>query len=290
MLVQRSTAVPSFGSPRSAGQTTRVTASQRILRGVPRAPTTAAEALEALATVSRRLRAESDPRAIFPDVYAVITRRVRDALEREEDPLFTEPRFISRLAGRFCEMYLAALQRSLDAEPERIGAWRAADRARLRPGAIPSEHAILGLNAHINFDLALGLLVNVLSFGGDGDAARMARFLHDHDAVNRILAEALPEALALLADRYECPAARLLLDAGEARAPIDALVLFTLARWRARVWSDLLDLLRAPGPVERAHVESRMNRRSSALARVFSLPTLLPAWTRRARPLYAARS
>lgn len=264
--------------------------SRDLLEGISVAPTSAAEAYESLTAVSRRLREIGDARAVFPDIYAVVTRRVRDALPGEPRRLFLEPRFISRLAGRFCELYLAALRRSVDGEREPISAWAAAERARVADRALPIQHVVLGLNAHINFDLALGLFANVLSFGADHGSPVMDRYLHDHDAVNEILAEALPEVLELLADRYACPAARLLVDAGEVRAPLDRLVLFTLARWRTRVWADLLDLLRAEGPVERRHIEARMDRRSGLLARIFSAPTSLVAWTRRARPLYPARS
>ena len=290
MLELRLIGSRSSRSPRRAPESARRSASRRVLDGISVAPTTATEAYECLTAVSGRLREIGDPRAIFPDIYAVVTRRVRDLLPSSPRPFFFEPRFISRLAGRFCELYLRALARSLDGDPERIGAWAAADRARATDRALPIQHVILGLNAHINFDLALGLHANVLSFGGDRDPAAMERYLHDHDAVNEILAEALPEVLSLLADRYGCPAARLLVDMGAARAPIDRVVLFTLARWRTRVWADLLDLLRAPGPEERHRVEARMDRRSRVLARVFSVSTPLRAWTRRARPLYPARS
>lgn len=247
---------------------------RHVLDGVASAPTTVTEAYDTLTLVSARLRDIGDSRAVFPDIYAVVTRRVRDAIHGPARPLFVEPAFISRLAGRFCELYLAALRRSLEGEHDRIAAWAVADRVKGSPRALPAQHAILGLNAHINFDLALGLFANVLALGGAGDERTMARYLHDHDAVNEILAEALPEVIGLLADRYGCPASRLLLQlhVDEGRSRTFALILFTLTRWRTRVWSDLLDLLAAPGPVERLHVEARMNRRAHLLARLFAVP------------------
>src|SRR5687768_17014880 len=73
-------------------------ARQEILAGINLTPITIDEALEALETVAARLRAKNDPRAVFPDVYGVITRRVKEAIEGR-GPAFLEPQWISRLAG-----------------------------------------------------------------------------------------------------------------------------------------------------------------------------------------------
>ncbi len=284
MLHSRVTAVRPSHPLHRAISVSKKPSTSHVLDGVAIAPTSVAEAYDILTLVSARLRATGDRRAVFPDIYAVVTRRVRDSIHGRARPLFVEPQFISRLAGRFCELYLAALRRSLTGDPERIAAWAVADSVKASPHTLPVQHAILGLNAHINFDLALGLFANVLALGGAGDEHKMARYLHDHDAVNEILEEALPEVLALLAERYGCPASRLLLhvQVGAARSRMFAVILFTLRRWRTHVWSDLLDLLAAPGPVERHHVEARMNRRAHVLARLFAVP--MPVRAGRAAP------
>jgi hypothetical protein len=235
-----------------------------ILNGVPLSPASASEAFDCLTLVSSRLRAAGDPRAAFADVYAVITRRVRDALNDTAAPIFDEPQFISRLAGSFCALYLAALRRSLAGEREPIAAWAMADRRRR---ALPVQHALLGLNAHINYDLALGLLANVSALGEMADPARMERYHHDHDAVNRILEAAIPEVLELLSVRYGCPLSRRVLAASdELRGAACRVTLFTLEVWRSRVWNDLVTMLRAPGPTRVARVEARMNLRAGLFA------------------------
>jgi Family of unknown function (DUF5995) len=247
-----------------------------LLAGISPSPTSAAEAFECLVRVGERLRGAGDPRAAFTDVYAIITRRVRDALEDRAAPVFQEPAFISRLAGRFCALYLAALRRSVAGEPEPIAAWAVADRRKGSPRTLPVQHALLGLNAHINYDLAIGLHANVLALGAAGDAARMARFRHDHDAVNRILEAAVPEVLELLRARYGCPVARLALSVREQiRGAACRLVMVTLASWRSRVWDDLVAMLGASGPAGAARVEARMGSRAGLFARLLGLP--LPA-------------
>lgn len=244
-----------------------------ILDAVPLSPASAGEAFDCLSLVSSRLRAAGDPRAAFADVYAIITRRVRDAVNDTAAPLFQEPQFISRLAGRFCALYLAALRRSLAGEREPIDAWAVADRRKRSHRTLPVQHALLGLNAHINYDLALGLLANLSALGETAGSAKMARYRHDHDEVNRILEAAMPEVLALLSTRYGCPIARLVLaaEAGARRAACQA-TLLTLRVWRARVWDDLLVMLGSPEIRGLARVEARMNLRAGLFARLLGMP------------------
>ncbi len=125
--------------------------------GVPERPTSAREALQSLDIVTARLLAAEDARAAFPDIYAIITRRVLESVELGEGAFFLEPRWISRLAGRFCERYLETLRWSFDRHQQDAGAWAIAYDAGDGAGALPLQHVLLGLSAHINFDLALGI-------------------------------------------------------------------------------------------------------------------------------------
>lgn len=238
--------------------------------GIPRSPGSAPEALACLERVSERLRAAGDPRAAFTDVYAIITRRVCAAVRGEAPPRFRAPRFMSRLAGRFCALYLAALRRSIAGAPEPISAWALAHRRTHSRRTPPMLHAVLGLNAHINYDLALGLSVN-LSTLGTHDAAAMAQYRHDHDAVNDILEAAMPESLEVLSVRHGCPVSTHLLALPGAREAGCHAALLTLRVWRARVWEDML-ALRAAAPADRRRLEARMNLRAALFGHLLSPP------------------
>src|SRR5262245_58674849 len=96
----------------------------RILEGIETAPTSAEAAYLALTEVSARLRLQNDPRAVFADVYAVITRRVADCIRRPESGVqFLEPAWISRLAGFFAERYFIALADDLAGAVPESDAW-----------------------------------------------------------------------------------------------------------------------------------------------------------------------
>lgn len=230
-------------------------------------PVNVAEALAALETVAARLRARNDPRAVFPDVYAIITRRVRDAVVHGRGQRFLEPAWISRLAGIFCGYYLNALAASLEGRSSEADAWNIAFECGGARETAAAVHALLGINAHINFDLALGLYENIVRHGAAADDRLLRRYRHDHDLVNEILWAAMPEIFELLTRRHGCPLARIATLTPDVQRTIARAVMFSLQRWRARVWDDLLDLLSAGSPAGRVAVLARMNQRSANVAR-----------------------
>ncbi|WP_438009088.1 DUF5995 family protein [Sorangium sp. So ce321] len=241
-----------------------------VLEGVTMKPMNVAEALVALETVAARLREKNDPRAVFPDVYAVITRRVKEAVVDGTDDRFLEPAWISRLAGIFCEYYLKALEASLDGRSTGVEAWDVAFQCNSAGGTAAAVHALLGINAHINYDLALGLYQNIVQHGAVQDARLLGRYRHDHDLVNEILAAAMPEIFAILSDRYGCPLARIATVTKDVQRTVSSVVLFLLRKWRDRVWDDLLSLLATAGDLDRRTVVTRMNRNAGKVARTFA--------------------
>ncbi|WP_437298634.1 DUF5995 family protein [Sorangium sp. So ce426] len=236
-------------------------------------PANVSEALIALETVAARLRERNDPRAVFPDVYAVITRRVKEAVVDGSDGRFLEPAWISRLAGIFCEYYLTALAASLEARSTGIEAWDVAFQCASAGGSAAAAHGLLGINAHINYDLALGLYRNIVQHGAAQDARLLDRYRHDHDLVNEILAAAMPEIFAILRARYRCPLARIATFSRDVERAISSVVMFLLRRWRDRVWTDLLSLLATlgrTGETGKRAVLVRMDQRSGKIARTFA--------------------
>lgn len=260
-----------------------------LLDGIDLHPRNVDGALVGLNAVVARLSARGDSRAVFPDVYGVITRNVAREVRRGSEGLFLEPAWISRLAGRFAERYFQTLAWSLRGEAQDCAAWALAYRAAEGGHTEALDDAALGISAHINFDLALGLWQTIEELG-DKSPERLARYKHDHDAVNALLAESLPEAVARLEERYGCTVTPWL--RGRALPVTREVALFVLGRWRAHVWEDVLALVHAPDEAARQAVIQRMHQRSAGLGRVLSVGSELrrvarPRWLGRARAALA---
>jgi hypothetical protein len=269
--------LPARPAPPSAAPVRRPPQSL-LLVGIDTRPTEVDVALVSLDTIATRLRMAYDARAVFPEVYAVITRNVAAVIRA--GGVFLEPAWIARLAGRFAERYFEALIPSLTGAPVASTAWRVAFDAGRADARVPVRDALLGINAHINYDLAQGIADNIRAAGHADDARMLARYRHDHDAVNTILRASAPAIYELLLTRYACPVTWVATRNRHLNAAVTHGALRVIGGWRSDVWADMLVLLRSPDT--RAHgVGLRaMDRRSGRFARAFAASN--PAWIRRA--------
>src|SRR5262245_25018177 len=127
-------------------------------------PDTPQAALAALDNVAAEFSKARDARAAFPDVYAVITQKVIERLG-DGSGYFHAPEFIAMLVGVFTTRYLQTLDWSLRGLPQDCRGWDLAYGLAAK-GALPATaHAALGISAHINYDLALGIHEVVVRLG-----------------------------------------------------------------------------------------------------------------------------
>src|SRR5881227_2872450 len=103
-----------------------------------------------------RLRQHHDPRRFFHATYLHTTRAVAAELAAGG---FLDAAWVAQWDVAFAGFYLDALEAGLRGEPV-TGPWAAAfAAAEDRGGALPPlRHVLLGMNAHINFDLPQALL------------------------------------------------------------------------------------------------------------------------------------
>ena len=242
------------------------------LRGIDLAPAQGEAAYASLAEVADRFYRVRDPRAAFPEIYGVITREVAAEL-RSAECGFIEPAAISELMGRFATRYLETLQWSLDGARQDCEAWRVAYEYAARRATIPFQDVVLGLSAHINYDLAVGISQTIIANGLHQDERMTARFKHDHDHVNVLLRRSVPECFERVVSRYGCRFSQLAWSRGS-RPVTFRVVMSVLSVWRERIWSDVLRLLAAgDDDAARAAVLSGMNRRSGLIARGLVAPS-----------------
>lgn len=123
-----------------------------------------------------------DPKRHFLSTYLRTTRVVADELATEK---FLDRAWVERWDTVFADLYLDALEAwnggAAPAEPWRV-AFAAADDANL-PAL---RHVLLGMNAHINYDLPLSLL-GVISDAEFADPEIVAKRNRDHTHIDTVL-------------------------------------------------------------------------------------------------------
>jgi hypothetical protein len=229
-------------------------------------PADASEALEALEILTGRLRDRGDARAVFLDVYVVITREVVELVAAPEGSGFFDPPWLSELTARFAEEALVAVCQSIRREPIPSAAWRFAAHYAEHEITRAYQSAILGINAHINFDLARSVHEDFEARGIVG--ARLREYRHDYFKVNEILHRSVWECLDVLVDRYRCSSTQALLRLPGSRVVLRSIIMAVLRVWRRRAWNEVLALLAARDQPARDEVVRRMNRFSGRVAQV----------------------
>jgi len=150
------------------------------------------EAHERLVALRDAFEAREDRRAAFLSIYARMTGAVG---ERIRDDGFEDPDWVSDYLVAFANLYREAVR---DYEADDLASladpWQLAFETAERGTALVLQDAALGVNAHINYDLALAL--EEIGVGPD----RTLKY-EDHSAVTEVIRAILDEAQASLAAR-----------------------------------------------------------------------------------------
>jgi hypothetical protein len=224
-----------------------------------------------LRSLERLFRERGDSRAVFLTVYARVTGAVGEAIDRGA---FDDPDWVADYLVTFANVYRRAL---LDFETGRTGAlptaWRLAFRAAERDRTLVVQHAALGINAHVAFDLAFALF----AVGLDGD--RRAKY-RDHWRINLVLWRLVEESVDRLAERYAPGLATL----ADAVGPLVEWCWFgALLAGREVAWWVAVVLTDAQGGDTARAARWLVAAASTAVARLALLPTAHPVAARATR-------
>jgi hypothetical protein len=199
------------------------------------------EALDRMRATLEVFHRNGDKRAIFLRLYYIMTLEVHAAVNGlgayRGKTVFLDPGWIRTLSGRFATLYFHSLdtaEREPDPSVER--AWKAAHGAAASARSTVVQNALLGINAHINYDLPRAIAAN-LDPGDLKDYPRLQLRKFDHDQVNNLLLRTLEPIQEVLARDYE-PGIRVadwLLGRFD-----EQLSKIGLTHYRERVWWDAL--------------------------------------------------
>jgi hypothetical protein len=218
-----------------------------------------------LATLAQEWGDAGDRRAVFAECYLVMTRRVEENIRAGR---FHDGVWVGRLLDRFATYYFDAVDSYGGVLGVRVcpAVWREALNACADPMCHPLQALMLGINAHINHDLALAL-VDVLDDWPTLDEAGRQRRREDHERVNTIIDDTTDEVQKDVVGRWSPAAEGLDLLLG----PLDEWAFGALAEsWRSRVWADAMDLV-VLGPDQRAAAQIVIGERAACVATVILL-------------------
>jgi hypothetical protein len=209
------------------------------------------------------LEAAGDQRRHFHATYLRTTIAVAEELRRGG---FSDTDWVEEWDVAFAGLYLDALDAGLAGQaPARP--WAIAFSA---PAALPAlRHVLLGMNAHINYDLPQALLA-VISADQFDDAALLARREADHRVIDDVLAARVTAEDAELT-RISGPAP--LID--RALRPVSRRATQRFLREsRQKVWANaiILNQARRQGPTAYADALARLEALSAAKVATLMAP------------------
>ena len=221
------------------------------------------EALDAMHSALGYFHREHDQRAIFLRAYFLNTLAIQQAIYqrgRYQKRIFFDPPWVKRLAGKFAQLYFHSL--STDGrEGER--AWKQAHRLADSNQTSVFQDMLLGINAHINYDLAYGIYLNLKEHDDGREHLLLPRRKFDHDQINNILVNTIPQVEDVLTRDYGGELHMM----GELAGNLDEVLgSVGLKYYRERVWWTAISFLCSEAPEEHQLVKDRLDWESAQLA------------------------
>lgn len=201
------------------------------------------ELLARFEATSAALHARGDNKRHFHGLYLRNTRAVKAEIDRGG---FLDAEWVERLDVVFANRYFDALE-VWERTGTSPGPWQLAFEAARDPAVPPLQHWLVGLNAHLNFDLPQALLT-VMSDEDWADPALVARRHADFAHIDEIVVRRVPEEYRRLLT-VESPGRRMVFD--RLLAPFNMVASArSLREARRKVWrnAELLEHAQQQGP------------------------------------------
>ena len=200
-----------------------------------------------------------DQRCIFLGCYTQMTGNMLKAIQAGE---FHDNAWVSGLLEHFADYYFNALQAYEQQIESTPAVWQIAFLATRDPQSHVLQHLMLGINAHINFDLVFALEDVLRSEWASLSPGQRQQRYEDHCHVNEIIASTVDAVQDSVVERF-APMMELV-DAGMGRLD-EWLASRLISIYRDRVWQKAIERLQALDDSEREAI--RVLVESSSLQR-----------------------
>ncbi|OGO25423.1 MAG: hypothetical protein A2W33_02855 [Chloroflexi bacterium RBG_16_52_11] len=205
-----------------------------------------------------------DQRRIFLSCYLMMTSNMLLAIEQRE---FLDSAWVDNLLHRFAEYYFVALEAYEQDPAAAPPVWQLAHNTARDPDTQVLQKLLVGVNAHINYDLVLTLVELLESewavLSEDQRAERYADYCH----VNEVIGQTIDA----VQDQVLEPGLPLLDILDRFLGPIDEFLISNLINhWRETVWSNVTLLLDTTEPAEQARLIQRVEQEALRLGRIIT--------------------
>lgn len=227
--------------------------------------------MDQMQSLIERWEAASDKRSIFLGCYRLMTQNMLAAIEQNE---FLDSAWINVLLDHFAGYYFVALKEYERNPVSAPRVWRLAHDTALAQDRLIVQDLLLGINAHINYDLVL-TLVDLLESEWDllNEEQRSARY-RDYCHVNDVI----HSTIDAVQDQILDPEMHLMEFIDKVFGSTDErMVYHLLSHWREAVWENAVRLLDTREADERTHLITRLESEAFELGEVIGLRGLSKA-------------
>jgi hypothetical protein len=205
----------------------------------------------------RALENSADQKVVFLSCYRMMTGNMFAAIARHE---FHDCAWVDALLEHFAGYYFAGLDAYQRDPLSAPAAWKLAHDAAGDPSVSALQKLLLGVNAHINYDLVF-TLEDLLR--AEGERPRATRY-EDFCFVNDVIARTIDA----VQDQVLDPAMPVMDLVDRLLGPVDEyLVSRLITGWRENVWNQAVGLLEARDAQERDRLAGRVEEEALRIGR-----------------------
>jgi len=204
--------------------------------------------------------AAKDRRAIFLSCYKLMTQNVLAAIEADE---FEDTLWVATLMENFAGYYFQALENFEKSSTSSQDVWGVAFHAAQNPHTHVLQNLVLGVNAHINYDLVFALFELLAGEWAHLSPEQRHIRYRDHCHINEIIYHTINAVQDQVIDRYQ----PLFALADKLLGPVDEwMTSLLISEWREEVWKHATHLLDAVEADNRASIIKQVHQLSLARA------------------------